>query len=79
MKLNKILERVDNDFDEQFVSDYHLRDVWDATNIKQFIHAQIKQAVLDVLPEEKEVKTPANFYARAFNECRQEILNKLKE
>jgi len=95
MNINQILKRVDERFDEKFYegesnSVFCKAHKLYATplEIKQFIHTEIKQAVLDVLPEEAEwidspnegyKDIPARAYVHCCNNFRQEILNKLKE
>jgi hypothetical protein len=87
MKLKEILQRVDDEFDEQFFyleggGDYD--GIINKETVRAFIHAEIKQAILDVLPEEKRCslgssKLRGDVEVNSWNECRQEILNNLEE
>jgi len=59
MTLQEINKRVDKKFDKKFIIPKVYIDndieVTSADNIKQFIYAQIKQAVLDVLKSKKKL------------------------
>ena len=85
MNLNQILKRVDKNFDEKFFYIEGGGDcdcIIDKETVRQFIHAEIKQAILDVLPEEAvsfKSSTKKNEVVNSWNDCRTEILNKLEE
>ena len=95
MTLNQILKRVDEslkkfmvrkrkllckDLDVQLSIDMAKTAIsFVEAGLDEFIHAEIKQAILDVLPEEEVDEDTDCEWSEGWNAFREEILNKLEE